>query len=551
MARNPRFLTRSTALARLFLFCCALALLGATGCSALWWLNNADKEAYGIIRAKTGAVPGAEKDYRLNDERALMPMPPVLQAFLDGKPLPPLSLADAILIAAANSREFQTQRENVFFEALTLSGARYDFAPIFAAAFNGNYENNRGAEQVNGGSNFGLDWALPTGADLSVALSTTFLRFLTGDPRAAAQSLLSISLRQPLWRGSGRRVALENLKQAERNMVYQLREFTRFRRTFFVSVATEYYRILQQKDAVENERLNLKNLAIFRERAQMLSKAGRLPEFQVNQAEQDELRARDRWVRAVQRLEGQLDDFKLTLGVPAETPMELQATALQTLQQKGLPEVQSPLASYVTRALRHRLDMATAIEGVDDARRKIVVAKSNLMPDIDLVLSTALTTKEPTRAAKFRYVDSAAGVEIDLPVNRKDQRNTYRGELIDLDRALRSLQQTRDEIVLAVRNAWRALEEARETHRIQQRSVELGLRRVESTNLLVDAGRADMRDLLEAQESLLNARNSLTTAVVNYHITLLSLWRDTETLAFNKDHFEEVVPDAPSDTIEK
>ncbi|HQL65096.1 MAG TPA: TolC family protein, partial [bacterium] len=65
---------------------------------------------------------------------------------------------------------------------------------------------------------------------------------------------------------------------------------------------------------------------------------------------------------------------------------------------------------------------------------------------------------------------------------------------------------------------------------VQKNSLELATKRVESTDLMLQAGRATTRDLLEAQESFLDAKNSLSSAIVNYLISYLELLRDTEQL---------------------
>ena len=62
----------------------------------------------------------------------------------------------------------------------------------------------------------------------------------------------------------------------------------------------------------------------------------------------------------------------------------------------------------------------------------------------------------------------------------------------------------------------------------------LAERRVESTDLFLQAGEAQIRDLLEAQEDLVEARDGLVSAVVNYHVATLNLKRDLELLEVNE-----------------
>jgi outer membrane protein TolC len=519
---------------------CGLALL-LCACSAAYYKADADREAYGIIREKALHVPGMPRDFSI--ERT-MDIPTAAQVAEDARNnrLPPLSLVDALLLAAANSRDFQDRREAVYRQALALSEARHDFSPQFAAAFGGIFEKDQDEERsIAGDSDFRMTRAFATGADLTLRLTSDFLRFITGDPRKSAESIFDITLTQPLWRGAGSRIALENLTQAERDMVYELRSFVQFRRAFFVDVANAYYQVLRQKNVVENERANMNNLIAARERAQMLGEAGRLPGFQVDQAEQDELDARDRWVQAVRSYENALDAFKIRLALPPDVPLELDYNELTRLMSETVPEFGHTREEAVAIALARRLDLLTAADRIGDAVRRIDVAENNLGPDLDLVLNAGIATREETKFAKFtRDRDyHSASLRLDLPLDRLAERNDYRTALITLDQRTRQYEELRDNIVEEILRGLRTLEEARNRHVIQSRSVALAERRVESTTLLIEAGRAEMRDLLEAQQALVRAQNALASTFVNYRIAALELWRDMETLEFRDGQFVE------------
>ena len=57
-------------------------------------------------------------------------------------------------------------------------------------------------------------------------------------------TIFTASVMQPLLRGSERTVVVERLTQAERDTLYRIRTFNRFRKTFVVWVITQYYRAL-------------------------------------------------------------------------------------------------------------------------------------------------------------------------------------------------------------------------------------------------------------------------------------------------------------------
>ena len=128
----------------------------------------------------------------------------------------------------------------------------------------------------------------------------------------------------------------------------------------------------------------------------------------------------------------------------------------------------------------------------------------------------------------------SATVSSDLPWERTAERNAYRGSYITLEQATRSVQDLEDKIKLSIRGALRTLAQTRETFVIQSRAVQLALRRVTSTDLFLEAGRAEIRDVLEAQEALVQAQDSLTAALVNYRIAELELQRDMGVLEVNE-----------------
>jgi outer membrane protein TolC len=115
-------------------------------------------------------------------------------------------------------------------------------------------------------------------------------------------------------------------------------------------------------------------------------------------------------------------------------------------------------------------------------------------------------------------------------LDRKQERNAFREAFIDLERQKRSLDLLEDSIKQEVRQSYRSLNQARETFEIQKLALELALKRVESTDILVQAGRADTRDFLESQEDLLSAQNALTSAVVEHTIARLNFLLDIESL---------------------
>lgn len=519
-------------------------------CSAKKYRASADKEVYHILSHRRKTELGTDKRFTLDRTPAdpLKGLPRRFQPLVpggaaasepgrEGGPKDPpavISLARAVEIAIANSPVYQNRKEDVYLDTLSLTIERHAWSATFSALLSGKWQRVNKDESWVTDNGFGMSQNLATGATLSIGLGTQFLRYMTGGggSRTGAASTLSMDFVQPLWRGCGQRVAQENLKQAERDVIYSIRSFARYHKTFTASVATAYYRLLRQRDAVRNEWHNCRRLRLSADRAANLAHAGRLPEFEVDQTRQDELRAQDRWIRAEQRYRELLDEFKITLGLATDAHVDVDDTELAKLSGAGIIHPPVSADGSVRQALALRLDLITAEDQVADAKRKVKVAKNGLGPDVTLVVSADVGTEGEHKPTKFRFDRGtySGGLEVDLPFDRKAERNTYRTTLIALDRARRDAALLADNIKLQVRQAWRALQEARQSYDVQRISLELAQRRVESTALLLQAGRASTRDLLEAQSALLEAQNAVTRALVDHTVARIELWRDIGTL---------------------
>jgi outer membrane protein TolC len=439
-------------------------------------------------------------------------------------------------VAAENSRAYRQRREALYLAALDLTLEQYRFAvqtsgTLGAAVFGSGAE----AEGVTVETGFGLSRLLGSGALIVGEIGLDLFRNLLSSGDWNPQTSAGLTIVQPLLAGFGREIVTEPLTQAQRNVIYEVRNYERFRRTFAVDVATRVYRILQQQDSLDNEEANYASLQALRERNEALAEAGRLSEIQADQARQDELRARSRVIDARQRLEALLDEFKLFLGLPVDAPFEVDSRDLVDLVESGLEELELLEARAIDIGLSLRLDHHTVLDRVDDAERRAAIAADALRTVLGVRLDVdAVSTEGKPLEFDKDGLDWRLGLDLSLPFERLPQRNEYRARLIALEAARRAVEQSVDEITADLRETLRELEARRESYLIQTNSEKLAERRVESTRLNFDAGRAETRDLLEAQNALLEARNALTRALVDYRLAVLALYRDLELLRVDR-----------------
>jgi outer membrane protein TolC len=521
-------------LGRIFGVALVLGMVGA--CSTEHYKAETDKEVYTIIDNKWHASYGNQSNYIISDSN--VPASPNDIKIETAIPaLGVLSLAQAVGVATAQNRSYQRQKEDLYLTALDLTLARHQFARQWFGTVDARYVRDSADERVGYDAETGFRRLLADGAQISTRIAIDWARFLTGDPQTSLGSVLSASVTQPLLRGRGRKVAQENLTQAERNALYQIRSFNRYRKTFVVSVVNAYYRVLQQRDAATNAENNFNSRVESRKRLEMEAVAGRKPKFEVDQARESELRARDSFVRERQRYQQQLDEFKILLSLPTSAEIELDQNELKALEAMGVATPDYDLEAAIETALAHRLDLANSADTVDDLERKVVVAADNLGVELNLIGSAGVNSTPQTKFERLQFHTGtySLGLEADLPLDRKAERNAYREALIALQQRRREYQEDVDLVELDVRQTYRQLREAAERYETQKNSLELSKTRVESTTLLLQAGRVTTRDLLESQDALLAAQNSVTAVLVDYAIAKLSFFRDVGLLEVRPD----------------
>jgi outer membrane protein TolC len=169
--------------------------------------------------------------------------------------------------------------------------------------------------------------------------------------------------------------------------------------------------------------------------------------------------------------------------------------------------------------------------------RKVEVAADGLGAELNLTggMNVGSTPETDFTRLQFHNGTYTLGLNADLPLDRKSERNAYRKALITLEQQHRAYENDMDNIKLGVRDAYRELQKAAQTYQIQMNSLELAQKRVESSTLLLEAGRLTTRDLLDSQDDLLTAQNQLTAALVGHVVAKLNFFRDIGVLQVRPD----------------
>jgi outer membrane protein TolC len=445
-----------------------------------------------------------------------------------------LGLFDSIRYAVQHGRNYETEMETLYLAALDVTLQRHLFEPRpFASGslkYTGGQADVKYASALTATGNAGVRQQLPYGGEVVAQTLVTFVDAIHGNVTNGETAQLALSGTIPLLRGAGM-VNLEPLIESERKLVYQVRAFEDFRRQFALGVASQYFNLIALQKSVLNRRVNYDNLLTLTQQTMALYGAGRINFLGVQRSLQAQLFAESDLVSAQEQYQGALDLFKLQLGMPVQQHLDVAAEELEV----SPPDLENEDAEAL--AVEYRLDLKTAEDQIDDARRGVAVAKNGLLPDLTLTASGQVGNRADTLASRLdsRTTTYSAGLSVDLPIDRVAERNAYRRSLIQLEQANRDYVGTRDQVVVEVRDAVRTIYSAETSLAIQRRNIDLAKRRLEYSYELLKLGSADSREVVDSQQSLLSAQDGYERALSSFQIAILRYLRSTGTLRVDPD----------------
>jgi len=406
-----------------------LLLVAASGCNRAFYRHRADCEVYGLVecanrRTRTPLEhytirPNVESRFFDPDCPDLPPMPPDdpvshrLMRCVDGKRgwrgwscygktpyvenpawqqyLPfdedgelLLDRRRAAQLALINSRQYQSELENLYLSALAVTYQRFRLDAQFFGGNSTFFTSDGPARAGSVGSQLQTDTDLvmqklfATGGELMVGMANSLVWQFAGPDEYTANTLLDFSLVQPLLRAGGREVVLEALTDSERALLANIRQMERFRRGFYAEIVTGrspgagpapggltlgalsgggggagtgMLSLLEEQVRIRNQRANVAGLHDSLEELEAAYEAGRIDRFQVDLARQALYNSQSRLLGIRTSFLDRLDTYKLTLGLPPELEIRIEDPLLARFEliDPQLSDAQSDIADLLDK----------------------------------------------------------------------------------------------------------------------------------------------------------------------------------------------------------
>jgi outer membrane protein TolC len=270
----------------------------------------------------------------------------------------------AVELGIIDSRDYQMQVENVYLNALALTLDRFAFDLHWFGTNDTTFTHfGSSADEQNTlltSSMFGFTKLFAAGGQLMVDFANSFMWQFAGSPdHMTTQSNILINFVQPLLQSGGRAFVLEPLTEAERGLLYAVRDFAHYRKSFAFQLATQQFlSLLLQEQNIRNLEATLSSFEQNYRLHEALFSAGTIPAIKVDQAYLQVLQSRASLIQARAALETALDNYKILLGLPPHIPIKLDDSLLAPFQLSApaLTGLQAELDQF--QAAYRQLDQA-------------------------------------------------------------------------------------------------------------------------------------------------------------------------------------------------
>ncbi|MEO1129547.1 MAG: TolC family protein [Planctomycetota bacterium] len=431
-----------------------------------------------------------------------------------------VGLEDVFRLAQESGREYRTAEEDYIFAVIRLLIERHRWTPRFfddlTVSTDWNSIDGSTTTTLNVINELRVTQLLPYGGDFEARLVTAAAQDIVNaldDPYTASTQLV-LSADIPLLRDAGL-IAQEDRIQAERNVVYAARAFERFRRSFLVDIAGDYFGLIAQQANILNQQRRLENLMRLERQRRMEVDAGRRSPFELANVEQNVARSRVSLANSRDSYRLATERFQVRLGLDVARALQIRPVDLV------LPEPEVGTAQASRTALLYRLDYQNQRDRLDDSRRGVINSRNQLLPDLDVFADATFGTDNQDLIPEFDIDDSdyRLGVTFGLPLDREIERLTLRQSIIGLQRAQRDLDEFRDNVILDARASVREIERAKFNLDLQERAVELNRRRLDQQE--IDPASVTTQESLDAQDELLQSLNDRNGALRDLRIAVL------------------------------
>jgi outer membrane protein TolC len=328
------------------------------------------------------------------------------------------------------------------------------------------------------------------------------------------QSNLRTIYTQPLLRGFGKEYTLSPLRGAQYANRSANRSLYLAQVRLIMQTVQGLYEVVRQEAFAGLEEESLERIKKFCTSTKMKEKIGLCDSMDVYRAEIELKRAEDSRDQALDRLQDAKDNLRDTLALPldleieVDVPIEYETIAIQQ-------------ENAIDIALSKRIEIDQADDQIEDCRRLQYIAKSNTIPELNLVVDYSSLSRDEafTRIWTYRRESKwGVGFTTSTDIGHIRENAAYDQSILATADAQRNAEQVRDNVILEVKKAIRALTRSQEKIAMQEKQIDNSLKEFHLSRVKFEHGLANNFDLIQAEKNLRASQNGLVAALIDHKV---------------------------------
>jgi outer membrane protein len=525
----------------------ALCLLGTSLCLAA---DGSDRSASQVTAASSLPAPSALHDY-----------------VKDGKLS--LSLEDAIRLTLLNNTDVRLARTPVDQAGYGLLASYRAFDPLMTVSGSDQrsissadnllqgvglgVQTNQSLNQLTQQASLSYTQTFAPGTNVNVSFSgskgDTNSTFFFINPYLTAN--LSIQVTQPLLRNRGLFPNLAPIRIARRNLNASQDSFQAQASTLVQQGIDQYWIAVQAREGLRVAQESLKEAQASYDHDKRSLDLGALPPLDIYRSESQVAQRRVAEIQAEYAWKQAEDQLRQVIG--ADLDPYIRTLDLDLTQE---PASSEPLfsideATALTEARTHRPEFKALDEQLAADDISVRLAQNQLLPDLELqgsYLSSGIggnqynTATPPVLIAPggfgsalsqlfgFGYPTYTATLTLNLPIRNRAGRAALGQARVTRTNDLYQVRRQNQTVELEVANAVHSLEQAKLSIAAARIARDLAQKTVESEQRKVQLGTGTTFFVLEAQNELTQAENTLVQAEISYQTALAAIDHATGTL---------------------
>jgi len=350
-------------------------------------------------------------------------------------------------------------------------------------------------------------------------------------------SSLTANFSQPLLRGAwpfvvGEPIALakSQLLQAELNA--ECCE-DKSRQKLIFDVISQYYGIKNQLELVAIAKKAVERATRLFKATEAKQNVELATQLDVSRAEVQLSTQQRALNQALQDLGNKEDTFKPLLGLDAKETLELTDDIVYQPSEEIVKEEDLP--KLTETAMKNRPDLRSEQLKVDDASRALRIARNGLLPELDSNFTYSVSNVGGLSDIQAANSKSWSGIlTLSYPLPLTNTNINIESDTVSLRREQRTLLDKQEGIKRDIKTDLRNVLKSREQISIVKEQIESAEKKLKIANFRFDRGLASNFDIIDAENNLIQARQNLTTTIVDFLVARSQLKRDMGVLAYQE-----------------